>query len=298
MRRHLIFLVIILAFFAVNGSAEELILERAEESAALVSGLEGGEEVTGEYPGDLIIQNSDCIMNASVHGNLFLVDSKVSIGEEGRVGGSVFIEDSTLLTSENEISAAYAQLPGSSLSRAQYEEGEIVNGRSPDGKNRYSFLVDKIFFYFILFIMIFLVNFLVGPRINPLVDDLSSYALKYFFIGLGFYILLPVAMVLLVVTIIGIPVLIFLMFLFVFALLVGFIILLHWTGARLFPSHKNTLFPGFLFYAVIDLFLTVFGIQFSHSVFSTIQWLCFSVIILLSTGLALRYIKGMIKKKK
>ena len=298
MRRHLIFLVIALAFFAVVSSAEETILDKAEKSAALVSGLEEGEEVTGEYGGDLIIQKSDCVMNASVLGNLFLVDSTVSMGGKGQVAGNVFIKDSTLLTAENEISAAYAQLPGSSLSRAQYEEGEHVNGRTLSERYRYASLVDKIFFYIILFIMVLIVNFLVGSRIKTFVDDMSSYALKYFFIGLGFYILLPVAMILLVVTIIGIPVLIFLMILFVFALLVGFIVLLHWTGARLFPSHKNALFLGFLFYAIIDLILTVFGIQFSHSVFSTIQWLYFSGIILLSTGLALRYIKNLIKKKK
>ena len=298
MRRNLIFLVIVLAFFAIVSSAEESFLDKAEKSAALVSGLEKGEEVTGVYDGDLIIQKSDCIMNASVQGNLFLVDSTVSLGADGQVAGNVFIKDSTLLTAENEISAAYAQLPGSSLARAQYEEGERVNGRTLAQKYRYASLVDKIFFYIILFIMVLIVNFLVGSRIRAFVDDLSSYALKYFFIGLGFYILLPVAMILLVVTIIGIPVLIFLMILFVFALLVGFIVLLHWTGARLFPSHKNVLFLGFLFYALIDLILTVFGIQFSHSVFSTIQWLYFSGIILLSTGLALRYIKNLIKKKK
>ncbi|HDS02513.1 MAG TPA: hypothetical protein ENN72_02240 [Firmicutes bacterium] len=298
MRRRLLLLIVILSLLIAALFAAGSILENADETASMLSGLSSDETVTGLYQGDLIIQDSRCVLKAVVEGDLYIVKSTVTVGEGGSVSGDVYLEDATLFTSENEITAEYAQVPGSAVAKTS------VNGRSESAPFRTSSqgihraIPDRIFFYIMIFLVLFIIHYLLGDRIAYLKEDFGSYVIKYFFVGLGFYVLLPVAILLLIVTIIGIPVLIFMSILFLFALFVGFLITLHRGGVLVFPSARTPWIFGFLLYAFVDLLLTLLASGFSAPAFDLFYLLFISCIILFSTGISLRYLKNLMKKKK
>ncbi len=273
--------------------------ETMKKKAFKVEGITDNGYLEGMFEGSIYITESHCILNDNVPGDLFIEDSTVSMGRSGSVSGKIYVKNSTFLYDENEITADFVIIEGDSVSTASdlVLDIEDEEPETPGNEMFSGILINKIIFYLILFCLTGLIRLVLKDNLDYYFEVFSSYAVKYLLLGLGFWILLPVIIIIFTITVIGIPVMLFLLLLLVFAMLVGFIVLLEWTGRALSHETRHPFAAGFLIFSAVEFIATVMKVYVTDELFSLVLVLLWGLILLLSTGFALHYIKNLFKKK-
>ena len=303
MKKILVICVLMAASLAAVYSLDRDLFDKVKLGAYKVEDVEKDGYVEGVFDGDLYIFNSHCTLNDKVDGDLFIESSRVVMGPESSVAGTVYLKESTIIYSENEISAGFMEIAGDTVipspapeedNSAQTDEHEKSKLGKKTGIS--GFAGEKFIFYLILFLFTALLRYILQGRLEEYISDFKSYLGKYVLMGLLFWILLPLALIIFAITIIGIPVMIFLILFILFSMFVGFIVLSEWVGTKMDTNGKNNFLMGFTAFIVTDFILNLLSI-YGGGFFTFALVLFWTFTVLATSGFALRYIKNLFKKK-
>lgn len=255
-----------------------------------------------ENEGDFYFKNCKVVLKNKFNGNILLENSNFKVDKNGLIYGSVYIKNSKFISGDTILNASFtvARFSGDSQGVKVKPEKEKNNLKQtkPFSNNFTKSSLDKLRFYIFLFLITLFIFYILKQSIFDQREDFKQYVLKYFLVGIIFWVLFPFLTLLLLISIIGIPVwIIFILFL-IFGILVGIVLISSWIGSNLYNKDN---FVGFIlgFLSIIFVDFIFYG-TYNILKFNGISWMNFilwTVIILISTGITMRFIKKLFSKR-
>ena len=260
--------------------------------------------------GDLYVKGVKGKFNAKVNGYLLLENSVLEFGDNASVSKKILLKNSKIITPTTAISAGYAEISPKTVIKHKAKKYDKKNSFSKTFRKKYvkigmnadSLNISDLFkFYFALFIVLFFIFFLMKNYILQLAYELPNYIFRYSIWSILFYVLFPFLLVVLSLSIVGIPFILFLLLILPFIFLIGFATFISWLGSKIGRDNDYlNFFLGYLLFILTNFAIisTGYWSKSWHSVFTIINISFWGIVFILSGGIGLYFIVITIFKKK
>jgi hypothetical protein len=208
------------------------LLVAADETVDAAVILDGPARVEGTVRESLVVLNGDTEVSGTVEGDVIVLNGDLVIRSGAEVGGDLVTQ-----------------------STPQVEEGATVRGERTNVVTRFDFDFDDVGFggriawwigYSVSTLILGLLLLVFAPRLFPAVRDVASTKLgSSIGWGVGLFFLLPIGAILLLVTVVGIPLGVFLLLALAFLYTTGYVVATMGTGSLLLRSTQSR-FTAFL----------------------------------------------------
>lgn len=244
--------------------------------------------IKGDVYKDLNLFVSETIINGTIKGPAHIEADKVTIN--GVLESDAVIDADSIVLGPNAIIKGTFNYSGE-ISNTQLKQvkGKIIKQQEP---SEFSFipgtwLWNLLFSYLIFLAIGMMLITLIKDSLQKGVQVLEKKYFWSFIVGLCSFLVIPVLIIFLIVTIIGIPVAIILLFLFVILLFIARIYFIMMLGQRIFPMQND-----FIQFALALLFFALI------SSIPGIGWIIWLVAAALGIGVMFFVLIGKKKKKK